>query len=203
VPKPPCRLRAAKASQAGLAALALIVAGCANESGEPDWLDRLRASAGVAGQPAPADPDAKGIAAGQTYPNLASVPGRPAPVDPARRGAQVAGLERERAEALTRRRALQAGEVMPAQPGWIGTVRPDVAGRFTPADDSTLRRAADALAGAGAAGRVRLKGPAAAMLSAADRLHRLGVVRARIALDPSAASSPEVEILVVSEAAGR
>jgi hypothetical protein len=41
------------------------------------------------------------------------------------------------------------------------------------------------------------------MLATADRLQRLGVARSRIGLDPSAAPSPQVEILVVSEAAGR
>jgi hypothetical protein len=200
---PPCRCRPATALRAGLAALALLVAGCASETEEPDWFDRLRASAGIAPLPAAQDPVIRDAAAGQPYPNLASVPGRPTPHDPARRSAQVAGLERERAEALARRRALEAGQVTPARAGWIGTVQPDAAGGFAPADEAILRRAVDVLAGKGAEGRVRLGGPAAAMLSAADRLQRLGVARARIVLEPSAAPSPQVEILVVSGAAGR
>jgi hypothetical protein len=203
VPQPLCRSRLAPALRVVLVTLTLALAACASDTGEPDWLDRLRATAGMSVPPALAEPAGPDAAAGQPYPNLASVPGRLAPHDPARRGAEIAVLERARAEAEQRRRALENGLVTPVGSGRVGAVMPDAAGAFSVSDEAVLRQATEALRGAGPAARVRLTGPAPAMLTTADRLQRLGVARSRIALDPSAAPSPQVEILVVSEATGR
>lgn len=203
MPQPLCRSHLAPVRRVVLVTLALAVAGCASDTDEPDWLDRLRATAGMTVQPAPAEPAIPDAAAGQPYPNLASVPGRLAPHDPARRGAEFAVLERARAEAEQRRRALENGQVTPSGAGRIGAVRPDAAGAFSVSDEAILRQAAEVLGRAGPAARIRLTGPAPAMLATVDRLQRLGVARSRIGLDPSAAPSPQVEILVVSEAAGR
>ncbi|MFZ9414094.1 MAG: hypothetical protein ACO3CS_04415, partial [Alphaproteobacteria bacterium] len=65
-----------------VAAVALVaaLAGCAPESGEPDWIDRL---SGLSrdGKPVPQPPAVEG----RPYPNLASVPARaPRPVVAAR-----------------------------------------------------------------------------------------------------------------------
>ncbi len=147
----------------------------------------------LAGACAGAAGDQYGAEPGETYPNLASVPARPARVPAAEQAARTAALEAERAEAEQRRRSLEAGGLTS-----LGSVAPDRAGRFPPADEAILRRAASA-------GRIRLAGPAASSLAAADRLAALGVDRSRIELvaAPAGPAASRVEILVASGRPGR
>jgi len=191
-------------SAAAAAALVAALAGCAPESGEPDWIDRL-SGLSREGKPFPQPPAVEG----RPYPNLASVPTRaPRPVLAAR-DAEIAALDADRRAAEQRREALAEGR--PAGPGRsatgspLGMVVPDEIGAFSREDEEVLRRAAG-LAAQGAGRRIRLAGEARAALATADRLSRLGVDRGRIDLLPSPEMRGErkaVEISVAGGAPGR
>lgn len=184
-------------------ALALALAACAPEGGEPDWIDRATGLA-RAGKPIPSPPAVEG----RPYPNLASVPARaPRPVVAAR-DAEIASLDAERQVAERRREALAAG--LPAGAGApgagrpVGTVVPDEIGAFSGEDEAVLRRAIG-LAAQGGGQRIRLAGEARAALATADRLARLGMDRGRIDLVPSPEARGErkaVEITVAGGAPG-
>lgn len=189
---------------AAAAALAAALAGCAPESGEPDWIDRL---SGLSrdGKPVPQPPAVEG----RPYPNLASVPARaPRPVVAAR-DAEIAALDAERRAAEQRREALAegrpagAGNAAAASP--VGVVVPDEIGAFSREDEAVLRRALG-LAAQGQGRRIRLAGEARAALATADRLSRLGFDRGRVDLVPSPETRGErkaVEITVAGSAPGR
>ncbi|MFZ9449532.1 MAG: hypothetical protein ACO3CC_15355 [Alphaproteobacteria bacterium] len=185
-----------------VAAVALVaaLAGCAPESGEPDWIDRL---SGLSrdGKPVPQPPAVEG----RPYPNLASVPTRaPRPVVAARDARDAARRAAEqRREALAEGRPAGAGSA-PAG-SRMGVVVPDEIGAFSREDEEVLGRAVG-LAAQGPGRRIRLSGEARAALATADRLSRLGFDRGRIDLVPSPETRGErkaVEITVAGSAPGR
>jgi hypothetical protein len=194
-------------------AAALALAGCARDDEAPDLLDRaLDATREVTGVFEGTGPRARVTpppAEGRPYPNLASVPPKPQrPVARIRDG-EIAALDRDRAAAEDRRRALGEGIVgeQASDPGGepVGSVLIDSIGAVSSSDEAVLRRAIER-AGIGGDARIRLVGEAGASLAAADRLARLGFRRERIDLAP-APSVPggrrTVEISVARTVPGR
>jgi hypothetical protein len=172
--------------------MTVALAGCAREDDSPDLLDRgldvTREVTGLFEATGPRPRVSPPPSEGRPYPNLASVPPKPArPIAQIRDG-EIAALDRDRAAAEARRRALGEGlvgeQALDPAGEYVGSVLVDPIGAVSASDEAVLRRAVER-AGATGEGRIRLVGEAGAGLAAADRLMRLGFRRERIDLAPA------------------